>query len=68
MTALGVMPKTLTSGQKLEQFLTKFALKKNVSAATQNQSFNAGLFSALARRLNPKRRMGRAVLVSGGLR
>ncbi len=44
MTALGVMPKTLSSEQKLEHFLTELALKKNVAAATQNQAFNAILF------------------------
>ena len=44
MVALGGMPKTLTSEQKLEGFLTELALKKNVSAATQNQAFNAILF------------------------
>jgi uncharacterized membrane protein YidH (DUF202 family) len=44
MTALGVMPKTLTSEQKLEHFLTELALKKRVSVATQNQAFNAILF------------------------
>jgi integrase len=44
MAALGRMPKTLTSEQKLEHFLTELALKKNVSAATQNQAFNALLF------------------------
>jgi hypothetical protein len=39
MVALGRMPKTLASEQKLEHFLTELALKKNVSASTQNQAF-----------------------------
>ena len=45
MVALREMPKTLASEQKLEHFLTDLALKKNVSASTQNQAFNAILFS-----------------------
>lgn len=44
MIALGGLPKTLSSEQKLESFLTELALRKNVSAATQNQAFNAILF------------------------
>lgn len=44
MTALEEMPRTLTSEQKLEHFLTELVLKKNVSAATQNQALNALLF------------------------
>lgn len=44
MAALGGLPKVLTSEQKLEHFLTGLAVKKNVSAATQNQAFNAILF------------------------
>jgi len=44
MVALGKLPKTLTSEQKLERFLTDLAVKKNVASATQNQAFNAILF------------------------
>jgi len=44
IAALGGMPKTLASEQKLERFITDLALKKNVSASTQNQAFNAILF------------------------
>src|SRR2546427_13220812 len=44
MVALREMPKTLASEQKLDHFLTDLALKKNVSASTQNQAFNAILF------------------------
>lgn len=44
MAALGGMPASLTSEQKLERFLTELAVKKNVAAATQNQAFNAILF------------------------
>ncbi len=39
MVALGNLPKTLTSEQKLERFLTDLAVKKNVASATQNQAF-----------------------------
>ena len=39
IAALGELPKTLTSEQKLEHFLTDLAVRKNVSAATQNQAF-----------------------------
>ena len=41
MAALGEMPGHLSSEQKLERFLTDLAVKKNVSASTQNQAFNA---------------------------
>lgn len=41
MFALRSMPKELPSEQKMERFLTELALKKNVSASTQNQAFNA---------------------------
>ena len=44
IAALGKLPKTLNSEQKLERFLTELAVKKNVSAATQNQAFNAIAF------------------------
>ncbi len=44
MAAIRPMPQNLSSEQKLERFLTDLALKKNVSAATQNQAFNAILF------------------------
>jgi hypothetical protein len=44
IAALGRMPKTFTSEQKLEHFLTELAVKKHVAAATQNQAFNAILF------------------------
>ena len=42
--AVKSMPQDLSSELKLERFLTDLALKKNVSAATQNQAFNAILF------------------------
>ena len=42
--ALKHIPQDLTSEQKLECFLTELALKKNVSASTQSQAFNAILF------------------------
>ena len=45
IVALGQMPTFLSSEQKLERFLTDLALRKNVSAATQNQAFNASLIS-----------------------
>jgi len=44
MVALVQMPTVLSSEQKLERFLTDLALRKNVSASTQNQAFNAILF------------------------
>ena len=44
IVALGQMPTFLSSEQKLERFLTDLALRKNVSASTQNQAFNAILF------------------------
>src|SRR6266487_6049182 len=44
IAALGQMPTFLSSEQKLERFLTDLALRKNVSASTQNQAFNAILF------------------------
>lgn len=43
IAALSQMPATLTSEQKIERFLTELA-RKDVSAATQNQAFNAVLF------------------------
>lgn len=44
MAAVRQMPNELTSEAKLERFLTDLALRNNVSAATQNQAFNAILF------------------------
>jgi len=44
IAALRWMPHDLTSEQKLEKFLTRLALKRNVSASSQNQAFNAILF------------------------
>ena len=44
MAALGGMPRTLASEQKLERFLTAPALKKNVWAASQNLAFNDIIF------------------------
>ena len=44
IAALGKLPKTFTSEQKLEHFLTELAVRKNVAAATQNQAFKAILF------------------------
>jgi hypothetical protein len=44
MLALGQMPALLSSEQKLERFLSDLALRKNVSASTQNQAFNAIVF------------------------
>src|SRR5688572_11246883 len=43
INALGHMPAALTSEQKMERFLTELA-QRDVSAATQNQAFNAILF------------------------
>ena len=42
--ALSALPRTLSSEQKLERFLTDLARKRNVSASTQNQAFNAIVF------------------------
>jgi site-specific recombinase XerD len=43
ITAIFQMPSVLTSEQKMERFLTELAAR-DVSAATQNQAFNAILF------------------------
>lgn len=43
MAAIYQMPTTLSSEKKLERFLTELA-HKNVSAATQNQAFNAIIY------------------------
>ena len=42
--AVRSMPSELASERKLERFLTDLALKRDVSASTQNQAFNAILF------------------------
>ena len=42
--ALRHMPSTLPSKTKLEQFLTDLATKRDLSASSQNQAFNALLF------------------------
>lgn len=55
MAALGQMPPGLTSEQRVERFLTDLALRRDVSAATQNQAFNAIAYfykDVLARPLN----------------
>lgn len=44
IAAVAQMPNGLPSEQKLERFLTELALKRDVSAATQNQAFNAICF------------------------
>lgn len=44
MEAVKSMPRDLTSEQRLERFLTELAIKKDVSASTQNQAFNAIVF------------------------
>lgn len=44
MAAIVQMPRELSSEKKLERFLTDLALKKDVSASTQNQAFNAIVF------------------------
>lgn len=44
MEAVRSMPKAITSEQRLERFLTDLALKRDVSASTQNQAFNAIVF------------------------
>ena len=38
------MPTPVTNGEKLERFPTELALKRDVAASTQNQSFNAIAF------------------------
>ncbi len=38
------MPETFSSEQKLERFLTNLAVRRNISASSQNQAFNAILF------------------------
>lgn len=42
--AVHLMPSALPGEQKLERFLTELALKRDVSASTQNQAFNAITF------------------------
>jgi integron integrase len=42
--ALGDMPESLTSRQKVELFLTRLAVKRDVAASTQNQALNAIIF------------------------
>jgi integrase len=44
ISALRQMPHELTSEKKMEKFLTDLACKRDVSASTQNQAFNAILF------------------------
>lgn len=44
MQALRHIPQELPSEQKIERFLTDLAVRKNVSASTQNQAFNALLY------------------------
>ena len=44
VTALNTMPGSLTSEQKLENFLTSLARNRDLAANTQNQAFNAILF------------------------
>jgi hypothetical protein len=44
VTALNTMPGSLTSEQKLENFLTNLARNRDLAASTQNQAFNAILF------------------------
>lgn len=44
MSAILSMPRELSSEGKLERFLTDLALKRGVSASTQNQAFNAIVF------------------------
>lgn len=44
MAAVRQMPNGLPSEQKIERFLTELAVRRNVSASTQSQSFNAILF------------------------
>jgi site-specific recombinase XerD len=44
VTALKTIPGSLTSEQKLENFLTYLARHRDLAASTQNQAFNAILF------------------------
>jgi len=44
MAALPQMPSALPSEKMLERFLTELAVKRDVSASTQNQAFNAIVF------------------------
>lgn len=44
MAAIQQMPAALPSEQKLERFLTDLALRRGVSASTQNQAFHAVVF------------------------
>lgn len=44
MAALAGMPRSLTSEQKLERYLTALALRHNVAASTQNRISNAIAF------------------------
>ncbi len=44
IAAIRSMPTELPSERKMERFLTELAVKKNVSASTQSQAFNAILF------------------------
>lgn len=44
MAAVRQMPNELTSEQRLERFLTDLAVRRDVSASTQNQAFNAVAF------------------------
>jgi integron integrase len=44
MAAIRQMPNGLPSEQKMERFLTELAVRRNVSASTQSQAFNAILF------------------------
>src|ERR1035438_653347 len=44
LTALREMPEGLSSEKKLEQFPTDLARRRDVSASTQDQAFNAILF------------------------
>ena len=41
ISALRAMPQELPSEKKLEQFLTDLAIKRDISASSQNQAFNA---------------------------
>ena len=45
MTAVHRYPEALTSEQKVERFLTDLARLRDISASSQNQAFNAILFS-----------------------
>lgn len=44
IAALAQMESSISSEKKVEQFLTEMALRKDVSASTQNQAFNAICF------------------------